>query len=335
MKRWASSKRSAGLLVRIGVLLLFAQTLGGCAETPAPKAKTAAAQLPPVAIKRFSLRQPAAHYLSLAVGRHQAVGVELSFELYDRFNRRLVAAKRRIGPLIDRRSLPAGRRVRMPLVFAVDRDVRLVGRSRMGAVAKTSTVDLSRVTHGRLIAINRCEQQRYRWRMGMPLPKGLSYSPRDGEELSRIVCSRPLPDPAAQRSFRYERVADAGRASLRVGLEFNRDFERGVTLTFDLLDAKGRAPTPCLLQIKQPTVWERQRKRYGIDIAGAALVKALAGVARLRQRSIEPQRGPIDRYIDVRLLCRGLKVKGTQTGRGGGLAQPGVPRNYRRGAVIR
>ncbi len=290
----------------------------------------------PIRVALTEVTQPTAHYLTFIPGVRGLNGIELLFELFDNQGHQLVVAKRRCGPLFDKRILSSRRRFRLPLIFAEDKRLRLVGRTRMGAVPQRSTVDLGRAVRARLLGVTRCKIKTYRWHVGMPLPAGVSHVPQEGDEFEGLRCGRPLMSAKLHRTFRYERVADPKHASLQVGLEFNRDYERGLKILFELIDKNGRALPGCLLRVKQPTVWEGQRKRYGIDLTGAPLVRLVRRLDHLRVKRLEKRAGPVDHYLDVRLICRG--VRGSQVGRsatsGSGLGQPGVSPTYRRKTTI-
>ncbi|MCK5798539.1 MAG: hypothetical protein KAI47_15210 [Deltaproteobacteria bacterium] len=318
------------------VVMMLSLGLASCGPARTTRRRISTPPALPIRVALTEVTQPTAHSLSFIPGMRGLKGIELLFELFDSQGRQLVVAKRRCGPLFDKRVLSSRRRFRLPLIFAEDKRLRVVRRTGMGAVPQRSTVDLARAVRARLLGVTRCEIKTYRWHVGMPVPVGVSHVPQEGEQFEGLTCGRPLMSAKLHRTFRYERVADAEHASLQVGLEFNRDYERGLKILFELIDKNGRALPGCLLRVKQPTVWEGQRKRYGIDVTGAPLVRLLRRLDHLRVKRLEKQGGPVDHYIDVRLICRG--VPGSQVGRsatsGRGLGQPGVSPTYRRGTTI-
>lgn len=306
-----------------GVLVL---ALAGCAAAPK---KAVAPAAPPPAVQALAVKvgQPSRYYLSFVAGRSQPLGVELSYALLDRYNKLVLQLKTRVGPAFNNGSIVARRATRWPLTIDEGGGLKVSGGPRPGAQDTASQLAL--VVRAQLLGARRCAQHSFTYKLGMPIPPDINFTPNHGDVVEHVRCVKPLADAQLRDSFRYERVADPEHAWLRFALRFNRDYEQGVVLEAAVADASGKVHPSCLLRVAQPVVWEGQLKRYALKVRGVALASVVRAIDALAIRRIIPQTS-MERFIDVRLRCR--DIGGQQSGRG--TSPSPRPRSRRRGATI-
>lgn len=291
-------------------LLVSLLLLASCAGEP-KKVVAPAAPPPPVQALAIKVGQPSRYFLSMVPGRSQPLGVALSYALVDRYNKLVLTLKTRVGSAFQNGSVVAGRATRWPLTIDEGGGLRVAGGPRPGALDTASQLAL--VQRAQLLEARRCERHSFTYKIGMPIPADINFTPNHGDVVEHVRCIKHLADHRLRDSFRFERVADQQHAWLSFALRFNRDYEPGVVVEAAVVDASGKVHPSCKLRIAQPTVWEGQLKRYALKVTGVPLASVVRAIDSLSIRRIVPQTA-MDRFVDVRLRCSG--ISGEQSGRG-------------------
>lgn len=292
------------------VIIALITNFFSCASAPKKIEKAEKIPLADIVIAEMKIDQPTHYALSFTPGQAYPLGLEMSYELLNKDLEVIRDQKIRLGPSFNGATLKANQKIQFDLKDEFEGKLKIVGGPRPGAGIKD---ELKQVEKIRLTTIKRCEKRSFHWEPGMPLPGKLDFTPKSGDLIEEVICKKLVDDQPLASSLRFHRVADPNQAKLSFSVEFNKDFEKGVTVELDLINAIGKADPKCHLHISQPTVWETQRMTYQLGVTGVPLVELLTQAKVLNVRSYKAVTQKMEPYIDVRLRCEGREDIGVRT----------------------
>jgi len=269
-RRW--SEMSPVLHIGLALSLLC---LAGCPKPPPPELKPTPP--PPIVMEPPVVGGELFHELLFSCGKSHP-GLSLEYVLLDESGKTLKLDRLRVGAIFDaRRPLEAG----VERVIRITRPedlIKVVGGPRPRSPLDRPALDLQRIHSARLRHVLRCEQQEWVWNPGMELPPEVEARevPEPGTVFIRNVCpGKVVQGPVLQRTFRYRRRHDPGRAWIDLKTRYNIGYPSGLTFKVSLLDAAGKSVLRpgCSLQLRQPPVLPGTVSEYRIEFDGVAAVR--------------------------------------------------------------